>query len=62
MYMWAPFTLFIDLKTEFLPNNIYSIRTSQETHYVSATKPNRLILFGEKSLFIVRSLGNAQVH
>jgi hypothetical protein len=23
------------------------VRTSQETHYVSATKPNRLILFGE---------------
>jgi hypothetical protein len=22
-------------------------RTSQETHYVSATKPNRLMLFGE---------------
>jgi hypothetical protein len=24
-----------------------SVRTSQETHYVSATKPNRLILFKE---------------
>jgi hypothetical protein len=24
-----------------------SVRTSQETHYVSATEPNRLILFGE---------------
>jgi hypothetical protein len=24
-----------------------SVRTSQETHYVSATKPNRLGLFGE---------------
>jgi hypothetical protein len=24
-----------------------SVRTSQETHYVSATKPNRLMLFGE---------------
>jgi hypothetical protein len=24
-----------------------SVRTSQETHYVSATKPNRLILFGD---------------
>jgi hypothetical protein len=23
------------------------IRTSQETHYVSATEPNRLMLFGE---------------
>jgi hypothetical protein len=23
------------------------VRTSQETHYVSATKPNRLMLFGE---------------
>jgi hypothetical protein len=25
----------------------YSVRTSQETHYVSATKPNRLMLLGE---------------
>jgi hypothetical protein len=24
-----------------------SVRTSQETHYVSATEPNRLMLFGE---------------
>jgi hypothetical protein len=23
------------------------VRTSQETHYASATKPNRLMLFGE---------------
>jgi hypothetical protein len=30
-------------------NAIYinSVRTSQETHYVSATKPNRLMLFRE---------------
>jgi hypothetical protein len=39
------------LKNEFLltRNYIYknSVRTSQETHYVSATKPNPLILFGE---------------
>jgi hypothetical protein len=33
--------------TDTLPNNIYSVRTSQETHYVSATKPNRLMLFRE---------------
>jgi hypothetical protein len=26
---------------------MHPVRTSQETHYVSATKPNRLILFGE---------------
>jgi hypothetical protein len=26
---------------------INSVRTSQETHYVSATKANRLMLFGE---------------
>jgi hypothetical protein len=24
-----------------------TVRTSQETHYVSATEPNRLILFGK---------------
>jgi hypothetical protein len=23
------------------------VRTSQETHYISAAKPNRLMLFGE---------------
>jgi hypothetical protein len=28
-------------------NNIYSVRTSQRTHYVSATKPNRLMPYGE---------------
>jgi hypothetical protein len=26
---------------------VCSVRTSQETHYVSATKPNRLMLFEE---------------
>jgi hypothetical protein len=38
------------LNTEFTLNNILYInpvRTSQETHYVSTTKPNRLMLFGE---------------
>jgi hypothetical protein len=30
--------------------------TSQETHYISATEPNRLMLF------IVRTIGNAQIH
>jgi hypothetical protein len=24
-----------------------TVRTSQETHYISATEPNRLMLFGE---------------
>jgi hypothetical protein len=36
------------LKTEFLLIYTNSVRTSQETHYVSATKPNRLMLFKEK--------------
>jgi hypothetical protein len=39
--------VFNTLKTEFLLNNINSVRISQETHYVSATKPNRLMLFRE---------------
>jgi hypothetical protein len=36
--------------TDTLPNNIYknSVHTSQETHYISATKPNRLMRFGER--------------
>jgi hypothetical protein len=35
------------LKTEFLLTYKYLVRTSQETHYVSITKPNRLMLFRE---------------
>jgi hypothetical protein len=31
----------------FLLSNKHAVRTSQETHYVSATKLNRLMLFGE---------------
>jgi hypothetical protein len=26
---------------------VHSVRTSQETHYISTTKPNRLMLLGE---------------
>jgi hypothetical protein len=33
--------------TERIDIYINSVRTSQETHYVSATKPNRSMLFGE---------------
>jgi hypothetical protein len=33
-----------------------SVRTSQETHYVSGTKPNRLMLF------IARTIRNTQIH
>jgi hypothetical protein len=45
-------TAFTSLQTLFILvnlKNIYmnSIRTSQQTHYVSATKPNRLMLFRE---------------
>jgi hypothetical protein len=44
----APRKIAETLKTEFLlNNNTNSVRTSQETHYVPATKPNRLMLFGE---------------
>jgi hypothetical protein len=39
-----------------------AVRTSQETHYVSATEPNRLMLFGEQSLFIVRTVRKTQIH
>jgi hypothetical protein len=38
-----------------------TVRTSQEKHYVSATKPNRLKLLGKQSLFIVRTIRNIQV-
>jgi hypothetical protein len=42
-------SVFNPLKTEFHLTNIYinPVRTPQETHYVSTTKPNRLMLFGE---------------
>jgi hypothetical protein len=32
--------------------------TSQETHYVSATEPNRLMLLEKQSLFILRTIRN----
>jgi hypothetical protein len=40
---------FNPLKTESLINNIYInlVRTSRETHYITTTKPNRLMVFGE---------------
>jgi hypothetical protein len=40
-----------------------SVYTSQETHCVSATKTNRLMLFrAKRSLFIVRTTRNTQIH
>jgi hypothetical protein len=35
------------LRRKLLLSNINSVRSSQETHYVSAAEPNRLMLFGE---------------
>jgi hypothetical protein len=38
----------------------YSVRTSQETHYISATKPDRLILFRETiSVFTRKTQGHS---
>jgi hypothetical protein len=39
-----------NLKTAFLMIDVYkhSVCTTQETHHVSATEPNRLMLFGER--------------
>jgi hypothetical protein len=45
-----------------LLNNIYSVRTSQETHYISATETNRLMLFRETVAVIVRTIRNTQIH
>jgi hypothetical protein len=39
-----------------------SVRTSQETHYISAKNANRLMLFRQKSLFSVTIIRNTQVH
>jgi hypothetical protein len=48
------------LKTKCVPHNIYknSVRTSQETRYVTTTNPNLLILFREQSRFTVRTIRN----
>jgi hypothetical protein len=41
----------------------YSVRALQETHAVSATRINRLLLCKEKrSLFTVRTIQNLQIH
>jgi hypothetical protein len=45
---WLYHTYSRCLHVEFHLNNIDSFCTSQETHYVSGRKPNRLMLFREK--------------
>jgi hypothetical protein len=51
-------------KTKFFLKNIYRnlVRTSQETYYVSSTKINRLLLFKEKTLFIVGIIRHIQTY
>jgi hypothetical protein len=41
--VWETSRCFCENNTEHTD----TVRTSQETHYVSTTEPNRLILFGE---------------
>jgi hypothetical protein len=58
---WDILTRFHTWKS--LLNNVYIVRTSQEAHYVSATKTNRLKTFkGIKTLFIVRTVRSIQMH
>jgi hypothetical protein len=38
---------------------VWAVCTSQETYYVSASEPNRLMLFGERSLFTENHKGHA---
>jgi hypothetical protein len=38
------------------------VRTSQETHYVTATKPNRLMLFRETVAVFMRTIRNTQIY
>jgi hypothetical protein len=54
--LFSTHTNFNPLKTKCVLRNIYknSIRTSQETHYVSTRKPNLL--------FTVRTIWNTQIH
>jgi hypothetical protein len=56
--------LFNPLKTKCVLHKIYknSVRTSQETRYVSTTKPNLLILFREQPRFTARTIRNTQIH
>jgi hypothetical protein len=55
---------FNPLKTKCVLQYIYknSVRTSQETRYVTTTNPNLLILFREQSLFTVRTIRNTRIH
>jgi hypothetical protein len=42
--------------------HINSMRTSPETHHVSVTESNRLMLSGETVAFTVRTVRNIQIH
>jgi hypothetical protein len=39
----------------------FFMSTSQETHYVSAIKNNRLVLFGETVAVIIRTIRNTHI-
>jgi hypothetical protein len=43
MLCWETVVVYCENHTEHTD----TVRTSQETHYISATEPNRLMLFGE---------------
>jgi hypothetical protein len=43
-------------------DTLWAVRTSQETHHVSVTEPNQLMLCGKQSLFAVRTVRNTQIH
>jgi hypothetical protein len=53
--VWNCMYIIISLETEFILNIYNSVRISQETHYVSSTKTNGMML-REKSPFIVREV------
>jgi hypothetical protein len=57
------YVLINPLKTKCVLHNIYknSVRTSQETRYVTTTNPHLLILFREQSRFTVWTIRNTQI-
>jgi hypothetical protein len=63
-YRDQPVKLFgetVDVYCDYHTEHTDTVRTSQETHYVSATETNQLSYLGKQSLFIVRTIRNTQI-
>jgi hypothetical protein len=54
MLFWETVAVYCENRTEHTD----TVRTSQETHYISTTKPNRLMLLTETVDIIVKTIRN----